>query len=205
MDIKNSVNDTAVNMHKRSAHEVKDKADNHGQSVKEVAQKQTIHQASKQLMNNAILAAQEEVSIEAGDKSMALLYRAAIDAINKELAPSLGENAIQKAVDDGVDFTPEATADRIVKFATNFFSTHQDQNSNMSFDEQVESFMVKIGGAIDKGFKEATEILSGLKVLEGDIAAGVNKTYELIQSSLQKFKEDKLASQQTVASQNTEK
>ena len=34
-----------------------------------------------------------------------------------------------------------------------------------------------IGGAIDNGFKEAKDILSGLKVLQGDIADGVDKTY----------------------------
>ncbi|MGX9460013.1 DUF5610 domain-containing protein [Shewanella sp. A14] len=150
------------------------------------------NQLSRQMMNNTILAAQEEVSIAAGDKSMALLYRAAIEAINEELAPSLGDNSVQKSIDNGVDYSPEATADRIVSFATQFFSVHQKQNQSMGHDEQVNSFMVKIGDAIDKGFKEASEILSGLKVLEGDIAAGVDKTYELVQQGLAQFKQDNL-------------
>ncbi|AZG74546.1 DUF5610 domain-containing protein [Shewanella livingstonensis] len=154
--------------------------------------KVSISQLSRQMMNNTILAAQEEVSIAAGDKSMALLYRAAIEAINEELAPTLGENSVQKSVDSGVDYSPEATADRIVSFATKFFSTHQQQNKSMGLDEQVDSFMLKIGGAIDQGFKEASDILSGLKVLEGDIAAGVDKTYELIQQGLAQFRQDKL-------------
>jgi hypothetical protein len=51
--------------------------------------------------------------------------------------------------------------------------------------------MLKIGDAIDHGFKEASDILSGLKVLEGDIAAGVDKTYELIQQGLAQFRQDK--------------
>jgi hypothetical protein len=144
------------------------------------------------MMNNSILAAQEEVSIAAGDKSMALLYRAAIEAINEELAPTLGENSVQKSIESGVDYSPEATADRIVSFATNFFSVHQQQNKSMGFDEQVSSFMVKIGDAIDQGFKEASDILSGLKVLEGDIAAGVDQTYELIQQKLAQFQQDRL-------------
>ena len=62
----------------------------------------------------------------------------------------------------------------------------------MDFDEQVSSFMLKIGDAIDQGFKEASDILSGLKVLEGDIAAGVDQTYELIQQKLAQFAQDKL-------------
>lgn len=168
------------------------KANNTSSAVNSSA-KVSVSQLSRQMMNNSILAAQEEVSISAGDKSMALLYRAAIEAINQELAPSLGDNAIQKGVDSGVDYSPEATADRIVSFATNFFSIHQQQNKSMGLDEQVDSFMLKIGDAIDQGFKEASDILSGLKVLEGDIAAGVDKTYELIQQGLAQFKQDKLA------------
>lgn len=151
--------------------------------------KETAQQTSKQLMNQAILSAQEDVSLKSGDQSMTLLYRAAIEAINKELAPSMGENAIQTAYDNGVDTSPEATADRIVSFATQFFSVHQQQNSNMSFDEQLDSFMTIIGGAIDNGFKEARDILSGLKVLQGDIADGVDKTYGLVQEGLQAFRD----------------
>ena len=151
--------------------------------------KQTAQQTSKQLMNQAILSAQEDVSLKSGDQSMTLLYRAAIEAINKELAPSMGENAIQTAYDNGVDTSPEATADRIVSFATQFFSVHQQQNSNMSFDEQLDSFMTIIGGAIDNGFEEARDILSGLKVLQGDIADGVDKTYGLVQEGLQAFRD----------------
>lgn len=154
--------------------------------------KLTNNQLSRQMMNNSILAAQEEVSIAAGDKSMALLYRAAIEAINEELAPTMGENAVQKNAEEGIDYSPEATAERIVSFATQFFSVHQQQNQSMGFEEQVSSFMVKIGDAIDQGFKEASDILSGLKVLEGDIADGVDQTYELIQQKLAQFAQDRL-------------
>ena len=151
--------------------------------------RQTAYQTSKLLMNQAILSAQQEVNIKSGDQSMTLLYRAAIDAINKELAPTMGENAIQTAYDNGVDTSPEATADRIVSFATQFFSIHQQQNSGMSLSDQLDSFMGIIGGAIDNGFKEAKDILSGLKVLQGDIADGVDKTYSLVQEGLQAFRD----------------
>lgn len=140
-------------------------------------------------MNQAILSAQEEVSLKSGDQSMALLYRAAIEAIDKELAPSMGPNATQTNYDNQVDYSPEATADRIVSFATQFFSIHQQQNSNMSLNDQLDSFMGIIGGAIDNGFKEARDILSGLKVLQGDIADGVDKTYGLVQEGLQAFRD----------------
>ncbi|MCS6229829.1 hypothetical protein G3488_02975 [Shewanella baltica] len=154
-----------------------------------VTSKQTAYQTSKLLMNQAILSAQQEVNIKSGDQSMTLLYRAAIDAIDKELAPTMGENATQTAYNNGVDMSPEATADRIVNFATKFFGIHQQQHSGMSLDEQLDSFMGIIGGAIDNGFKEAKDILSGLKVLQGDIADGVDKTYGLVQEGLQAFRD----------------
>ncbi len=59
----------------------------------------------------------------------------------------------------------------------------------MDFDSQLSGFMDVIGGAIDQGFKEATDILSGLKVLEGDIKAGVDETYSLVQQGLQAFRD----------------
>jgi len=162
---------------------------NHGGAVSAVASNKSAAQASKQLMNSAILAAQQEVNLSSGNEPMALLYRAAIEAINEELAPTMGENALQKAADEGVDTSPEATAGRIVDFATQFFSVYQQQNSSMSFDDQLSGFMDIIGGAIDQGFKEARDILSGLKVLEGDIADGVDKTYGLVQQGLQDFRD----------------
>ncbi|TVP15020.1 DUF5610 domain-containing protein [Shewanella sp. KCT] len=172
-----------------AAHNKTDSTTNHGQQVSEVAKNKTALAASKQLMNTAILEAQQEVNLSAGNEPMQLLYKAAIEAINEELAPTMGEHAIETAVAQGVDTSPEATAERIVSFATQFFAIHQEQNSSMSFDEQLSSFMDKIGGAIDQGFDEAKDILSGLKVLEGDIAAGVDKTYGLVQEGLQAFRD----------------
>ncbi|GGI88882.1 hypothetical protein GCM10007978_28170 [Shewanella hanedai] len=163
--------------------------ESNGKSVSEVASNKTAYASSKQLMNSAIISAQQEVSLSSGNEPMILLYRAAIEAINEELAPTMGDNALQTAYDNGVDTSPDATADRIVSFATNFFSLYQDQNSSMSFDEQLSSFMEIIGGAIDQGFDEAKEILTGLEVLEGDIASGVEQTYSLIQEGLLAFKD----------------
>lgn len=164
-------------------------ANHHGKEVSQVAKQQSAHATSKQIVNTAILAAQQEVNLSASDEPMILLYRAAIEAINEELAPTMGENATQTNYDKGIDFSPEATAERIVDFATNFFSMYQAQNSNMEFDQQLNSFMDVIGGAIEQGFDEAKEILTNLKVLEGDIAEGVEETYELVQSGLQTFRD----------------
>ncbi|NRD72588.1 DUF5610 domain-containing protein [Shewanella sp. VB17] len=164
-------------------------SDNNGQSVSEIASKKSAYVSSKELMNSAIISAQQEVNLRSSNEPMVLLYRAAIEAINEKLAPTMGDNALQTAYDNGVDTSAEATADRIINFATNFFSLYQEQNSNTSFDEQLNSFMDIIGGAIDQGFDEAKEILTNLEVLKGDIASGVEQTYALVQEGLLAFKE----------------
>ena len=46
-----------------------------------------------------------------------------------------------------------------------------------------------IGGGIDQGFKEARDILNSLGVLEGEIADNIDKTYELVQTGLQDFRD----------------
>lgn len=50
--------------------------------------------ASKQALNASILKASMEVSLSAGNKSMSLLFKTAIENINQALAPELGEDAI---------------------------------------------------------------------------------------------------------------
>ncbi len=162
---------------------------NHGEAVSEVAKGKSATQAAKDMTNATLMTAMEEVSLSAGQESLALLYRAAVEAIDEHLAPYLGENSTQKSLDEGVDYSPEATADRIVGFATQFFSMYQGQNSNLSFDEQLDGFMNIIGDAIDSGIDEARGILDGLQVLNGDIKDNVDKTQALVHEGLQAFRD----------------
>ena len=147
----------------------------------------SIKEQSKLEQNRQILEATLEVSLSAGNRSMEVLYRAAIENINAELQPTMGEEAIQTAYDTGLDVSPEATADRIVSMSTAFFGSYSKQHPEMSQDEALESFVSVISGGIDKGFGEARDILDGLNVLEGDIAENIDKTYDLVQEGLKAF------------------
>jgi len=138
---------------------------------------------AKRQLNQAIMQASVDVSISSGNKPMELLYKSAIEGINEVL----GEDAIQNAYDSGIDTSPEATAGRIVSMSTAFFGSYQEQHPDMSQEEAATSFTELIRGGIDKGFDEAKDILSGLKVLEGDISDNIDKTYELVQSGLDSF------------------
>lgn len=139
--------------------------------------------------NLAILESQQNLSLNAKNQPLSLILKAALEGINEQLKPFLGDNAIETAVANKVDVSPEATADRIVSQSTAFFSAFQKQNNKMSFDEQLEKFISVIGGGIDQGFKEARDILDGLQVLNGDIADNIDKTYELVQSGLATFRQ----------------
>ena len=149
--------------------------------------------ASKQAFNASILKASMEVSLSAGNNSMSLLFKTAIENLNQVLAPELGDNAIQAAADSGMDFGPQATADRIVSMSTAFFGKYAENHPEKDQQTALNDFTKLIGGGIDKGFAEARQILDGLKVLEGDIASNIDKTYELVQSGIKSFVESYLA------------
>ena len=147
----------------------------------------TTSESVKQQFNSAILQSSLEVSVSAGNESLALVYKAAIEGINDVLEPELGSNAIQNTYDSGLDISPQATADRIVSLSTAFFSSYQEQHPELSDEQAANKFADIIGGGIDKGFAEARGILEGLKVLEGDIASNIDTTYDLVQQGLKAF------------------
>jgi hypothetical protein len=149
-------------------------------------------QISQRQFNKAILESQQSVSIGTKDQPQALLLKAAIEAINEQLAPYLGEDSLSVTLDNNTDVSPEATASRIVSQSTAFFGAFQNSNDTLGFEQQLEKFLQVIGGGIDQGFSEARDILDSLQVLEGDVASNINKTYDLVQAGLASFKEQQL-------------
>ncbi len=144
----------------------------------------------KSAQNKAILEASLNVSISSGNDSLSLVYKAAIEKVNELLQPEFGERAIETSYEEGLDVSPEATADRIVSQTTALFSRYQESNPDLQGEDLINRFVDVIGGGIAQGFGEAREILDGLDVLEGDIASNIDKTYTLVEEGLQKFKED---------------
>lgn len=140
---------------------------------------------AKMQLNVSILQESASISLNSENDPLALVYKSAITSINEQLEADFGPDAIQNAL--GQDNSPEATAGRIVSLSTAFFSAFQQQHSGLEGDEALNRFMETIKGGIEKGFKEARDILQGLQVLNGDIAANVDKTYELVQKGLDDF------------------
>lgn len=147
-------------------------------------------------LNAQILQASMDVSIKAGDDSMALLYRTAIDHINELLAPEFGPDALQAAMQQ--DNSAEATAGRILSAATGFFDAYAARYPDKDAETVLRDFVDLVRGGFEKGYGEANEILKGLGVLgEGsEVAAGIQKTFDLVQKGFDDFLATKLAALQ---------
>jgi len=176
------------------------KADNkkeNGPIGLEVSELAKVKDTAKKTLNSAILESAINVNSASGSPQ-ALVLKAALEGINDALRASMGENAIQNAYDSGLDVSPDATADRIVSLSTAFFGSYQEQHPELSQQEALTKFTDLISGGIDTGFSEAREILSGLNVLEGDIASNIDSTYDLVQEKLAAFIESFNQEQQEI-------
>lgn len=175
-------------------------------SVLEEAKKsaQTTPQGQQATRNAQILEASLQVSIQAGNDGLALLYRAAVDEINTLLAPELGPDAIQTAAANQ-DNSAEATAARIVSLSTAMFERYATHFPDEDMETIATRFVDVIRGGFEQGFQAAHDILSGLGVMEegSPVAAGIASTYALVQQGYDDWLSQKLASLRNPAPQDT--
>ena len=178
-------------------------------STKSTAAKQnekipTQAEARSQL-NASIVTASFEVATTSQNKPLALLLKTAITGINDLLKPEFGDNAIQSAASQ--DNTAAGTAGRIVSLSTGFYEAYKSQHSGEDEATVLKNFMTTIRGGFEKGYKEASDILQGMNVLNGDVASGIGNTYDLVQKGYADFEaaqSSKIASStQPVASENS--
>lgn len=89
--------------------------------------------------------------------------------------------------DPNMDMSPEATAERIVDFATGFLDAYKMQHSEMSDEEATKNFMELIRGAIDEGFAQAKDIITSLNAMSPELDNTITETYDLVQQGLDNF------------------
>ena len=157
-----------------------------GQTISGMAQDKN---NASNAFNRSIMEASLSVSESRGNGALALLYKTALEGINEQLKDKFGSNAIQSVSLQGMDVSPEATAERIVLSSTGFFDAYYANHQDLSPEEARSAFAEIIKGGIDRGFREAREILGQLQVLEGNIAANIDQTYDLVQQGLKAFVE----------------
>ena len=153
---------------------------------------------SKAQMNSQLLQTTLSLSIKSGSGSLSLLYRAT--TINIEEA--LGKAPTESNTPAQPDISAEATANRIVSFATKFFDTYAKQHEGEDPDQMAANFVAVVRGGFEKGFNEAKKILGDMGMLDGsDVEKNIQQTFDLVMKGFDDF----LASKQTPASaQSTE-
>ena len=154
---------------------------------KSVEVQEPIAVSQKTQLNAAIIESSLKFSKTIGDKPLSLLLKTALQGINEALKERGVESSVEDAYESGIDFSPEATAERIVAFSTQFLASYREQNPQMDEEQSLTAFVEIIRGGIEQGFAEAKDILGGLNVLSGDIANNIDKTYELVQEGLKYF------------------
>lgn len=138
--------------------------------------------------NVSIMKASIEVSIQSKNEPLALLLKSAISSINELLAPEFGDNAIEAAAAAAnLDNSPEATAGRIVALSTGFFEAFKQHHVGEAEADILKTFMETIRQGFEQGFNEARDILEGLGVLDGEIASGIDRTYQLVLKGYAEF------------------
>ncbi|MFA9216256.1 MAG: DUF5610 domain-containing protein [Sphingomonadaceae bacterium] len=140
---------------------------------------------AKAQYNAAVVQASLTVSLNTSNDPLALVLKTALTGINEALQGQYGDNAIQNAASQ--DNTPEGTASRIVALSTGFYDAYKRQNPGQDEDTVLQNFIGTLQRGVEQGFKEARGILDGLKVLNGEVASNIDKTYTLVQQGLADF------------------
>ncbi|MBS1226810.1 MAG: hypothetical protein H6R17_87 [Proteobacteria bacterium] len=153
-------------------------ADNTGVTI-------TTKEEARVQLNASIVTTSFDVAISSGNEPLALLYKSAINSINVVLKQERGDNAIQNAF--GQDNTPEGTAGRIVSISTGFYEAFKRQHPGENEADVLSKFMSTIKSGFERGYQEASDILQGLGVLDGDIKSGIEKTFKLVQQGYADF------------------
>ncbi|NWF38621.1 hypothetical protein F3F96_05695 [Mariprofundus sp. NF] len=126
------------------------------------------------------------MSLNAANNPTELILQAAQEKINEMFKPYLGDGAVQRAVDSGVDMSPEATAERIISFATQLIGRAENAQIDLPADEQRsrEQLFNNVQVGIERGFEQARDILEGLQALNGGVKDTVDTTYSRVQEGL---------------------
>lgn len=146
---------------------------------------------AKAQLNASIVQASLTVSLNSSNEPLSVVLKTALTGINEALKDQFGENAIENAASQ--DNTPEGTASRIVSLSTAFYDAFKQQHPGEDEEVVLNKFMDTLKQGVDQGFGEARDVLKGLKVLGGEVASNIDKTYELVQKGYEDFAASRLA------------
>ena len=142
-------------------------------------------EATRTLMVDAV-----EVNIQIDGKFAGrVLQDSMADKLSAAFAAVGMDTTVDSLQQSATDFSPQATAQRIVNFSTSFFGSFQQNHADEAGQSQASNFAVMIKGAIEEGFASAQDILVGLGEIAPDIQAGIDETFGLTMQGINSFVE----------------
>jgi hypothetical protein len=142
-------------------------------------------EATRTLMVDAV-----EVNIQIdGEFAGRVLQDSMADKLNAAFAAAGMDTTVDSLQQSATDFSPQATAQRIVNFSTSFFGSFQQNHADEAGQSQASNFAAMIKGAIEEGFASAQDILVGLGEIAPDIQAAIDETFGLTMQGINSFVE----------------
>jgi hypothetical protein len=185
----------SMQINQRAVHTEVDQTD---KNKKAATKTESLEQTNKKQLNAAILQGAidqaDKSSSSVKDQPLALVLKTALQGINDALKEIEPNQSLQQSYDSEVDFSPQATADRIVAFSTNFFSSYQEQHPELSEQEARDTFSDLMLAGVKEGIGEAKDILKALSVLDGDIESDIDKTMAFVLEGFDKFRHPEVES-----------
>ena len=130
-----------------------------------------------------------------GEFARRVLQNSMADQLNAAFAAAGMDTKVDSLLQSGTNFSPQATAQRIVNFSTSFFGSFKQNHADEAGQSQASDFAAMIKGAIEEGFASAQDILFGLGEISPDIQAGINETFELTMQGINSFLEQQAQEQ----------
>jgi len=130
------------------------------------------------------------VNLDTGNQPLELLYRTVLNKLSEVLLEDRGASVLRDALSSDAELNPKATAQRILTLATAYLPAYLRQSPDADDASMRAGFADMIGEGIEQGFAEAREILQGLGVVRGDIAADIDTTLDLVRQGLDTFLQD---------------
>ena len=129
-----------------------------------------------------------EISIQIDATFVGRVLQESLEERLNTALQSAGINAsATELMQSGTDYSPEATATRIIEFATSFHAQYRASVNEGEEPGSLESFMELIGDAVKEGFADARSILEGFEEMDEGLLANVERTLELTLEGLEAF------------------
>ncbi|MBQ38810.1 MAG: DUF5610 domain-containing protein [Candidatus Latescibacteria bacterium] len=95
--------------------------------------------------------------------------------------------ALEDVLTGAIDVSPEATAKRIVDFATSFFGAFQANHADDEGSVQIDGFSQLIKDAVEEGFAQSRDVLEGIGKISGQVSDDIDETYHLVMGGIDSF------------------